>query len=61
MKIQFPFFFLLLALAATSVACKHTHYNASNLPEKQLYWGSGGGFVGKESYFTLLEIGRAHV
>ncbi len=59
MKIQVPFFFLLFVLAATSVACKHTQYHPeSGLPEKQLHWGNGGGFVGKESYFTLLENGQ---
>ena len=55
MKMHIPFFLLLILAAA---ACKHTHYTAGNLPEKQLQWGSGGGFVGKESYYTLLENGQ---
>lgn len=58
MKLYLPFSLLFLCLAAGIVACKHTHYSAGNLPEKQIQWGSGGGFVGKESYFILLENGQ---
>jgi hypothetical protein len=42
----------------TGAACKHTHYMAENLPEKQLKWGTGGGFVGKESFYILLDNGQ---
>lgn len=59
MKIHLPFFLLPVVLIATSVACKRTHYQPeTGLPEKQIQWGSGGGFAGKESYFILLENGQ---
>lgn len=58
MKSHLSFFLLFLCLGAGFAACKHTHYTAGNLPKKQIQWGSGGGFVGKESYFILLENGQ---
>ena len=59
MKIHLPYFLLLSMLVVTNFACKHTRYQAeSGLPENQLQWGSGGGFVGKESYFILLDNGQ---
>jgi hypothetical protein len=58
MKIQIPFFCLFLLVLLTGAACKHTHYMPEKLPEKQLQWGTGGGFVGKESYYILLENGQ---
>lgn len=55
--------FILLAvpfLAAIFLftACKHTKYTAEKLPEKQIRWGNGGGFVGKESAHILLDNGQ---
>lgn len=38
--------------------CKSPHYTADNLPEKQIRWGNGGGFAGKESQYILLENGQ---
>jgi hypothetical protein len=50
----------LVFLAGISLlpACKHTQYTAANLPAKQLRWGKGGGIVGKETAWTLLENGQ---
>lgn len=39
-------------------ACKQTRYTADKLPEKLLRWGSGGGVVGKEKSWILLENGQ---
>lgn len=51
-----------LAVLATAVLfwfCKQQpKYTPDAFPEKQLRWGSGGGFVGKETKFTLLENGQ---
>lgn len=58
MKILLPSCLLLLLLGSVITACKHTRYTASNLPENRLQWGSGGGFLGKESYFILLDNGQ---
>ncbi|MEI6408830.1 MAG: hypothetical protein WCR52_05580 [Bacteroidota bacterium] len=54
---------ILLLLSATAVVflffcCEHTKYTAANLPADQLRWGSGGGIVGKETTYTLLENGQ---
>jgi hypothetical protein len=38
--------------------CKVVKYTPDKLPAKQLIWGSGGGFVGKETYHILLENGQ---
>jgi len=48
----------LLASVLLFTACKHTKYLADKLPEKQIRWGNGGGFVGKESGHILLENGQ---
>lgn len=39
-------------------ACKQTRYTTENLPNRQLRWGSGGGYVGKETTYTLLDNGQ---
>jgi hypothetical protein len=55
------FIVLILALFATSVLfwyCRPTKYTAQNMPLRQLRFGSGGGYVGKEKMFTLLENGQ---
>jgi hypothetical protein len=48
----------LLATTFLWLSCKHTKYTASKLPEKQIRWGTGGGFVGKEASHILLENGQ---
>jgi hypothetical protein len=58
--------FLLITLACFATAllfwfCKSNKYKANSLPEKQLRFGSGGGVVGKEKMFTLLENGQVFV
>ena len=58
MKIQNVLFALFLTTMLAGTACKHTHYTPSNLPEERLQWGTGGGFVGKESFYILLENGQ---
>ena len=55
------FILISLTLLATTVlwlACKHTKYTAEKLPEKQIRWGTGGGFVGKESAHILCDNGQ---
>jgi hypothetical protein len=46
------------ALVLLYCSCKPTLYTIDKLPDKQLRWGSGGGFVGKETSYTLLENGQ---
>jgi len=54
---------LLIALAVFASAalfwfCKNTKYAPNTLPDRQLRWGNGGGFVGKEITYTLLDNGQ---
>jgi hypothetical protein len=51
-------FALAFLTAAAFSSCKHTQYTPSTLPAKQLHFGNGGGVVGKEVAFTLLENGQ---
>jgi hypothetical protein len=46
------------ATAFLWVACKSTKYTPGNFPDRQLRWGRGGGFVGKETTYTLLDNGQ---
>ncbi len=48
----------ILATALLWLSCKHTKYAADKLPQKQIRWGNGGGFVGKESAQILCENGQ---
>lgn len=48
----------LLACSTLFSFCKHTKYTPTTLPAKQLRWGNGGGFTGKETTYTLLENGQ---
>lgn len=49
----------LIASALLFVFCKHQpRFTKDNLPSKQLRWGSGGGFAGKETTHILLENGQ---
>jgi hypothetical protein len=50
-----------LALCLAFFACKTPQYNASNLPDTQLRFGYGGGVVGKETTYCLLENGQIFV
>ncbi len=55
--------FILLALTifATTflwLACKHPKYTIDKLPEKQIRWGNGGGFAGKETSHILCDNGQ---
>ena len=57
---------IILALAFPAAAflffaCKQTRYAADNLPDRQLRWGSGGGYVGKETTYTLLDNGQIFI
>lgn len=49
---------LLFASSLLCFSCKHTKYTAEKLPEKQIRWGTGGGFVGKEKSHILLDNGQ---
>lgn len=49
----------LIAAASLFTFCKHQpKFTADNLPPQQLRWGSGGGVVGKETTYTLLNNGQ---
>lgn len=51
----------LFALAFLWLACKQTKYTPGNFPDRQLRWGSGGGVVGKETTYTLLDNGQIFI
>lgn len=40
---------------------RQAKYTPNTLPERQLRWGSGGGFTGKETQYTLLDNGQIFV
>lgn len=46
------------AMLALFFACKPTKFTAENFPDRQLRWGSGGGYTGKETMYALLENGQ---
>jgi hypothetical protein len=55
--------YLLIGLSCAVIAllfwfCKHTRYATDQLPKQQIRFGSGGGYVGRETVFTLLENGQ---
>jgi hypothetical protein len=52
-------YLLLFALIPFSLfSCKTETYTTSNLPEVQLRFGNGGGFVGAYTEYILLENGQ---
>ena len=51
----------LLATAFLLFTCKNTKYAPGNFPDHQLRWGSGGGYAGKETMYTLLNNGQIFV
>ena len=55
---------ILLTLSATAflwLACKQPKYAPGNFPDNQLRWGNGGGVVGKETTYTLLDNGQIFI
>ena len=44
--------------AALFSQCKPTRYTADKLPDEYLRFGDGGGFIGIETTYTLLENGQ---
>ncbi len=56
-SIPFLLMFIFLIVVFFS-ACKTTTYSSENLPEKQLYFGSGGGFTGLVTEYLLLDNGQ---
>lgn len=48
--------YMLLFLSFCFVGCKT--YQANELPDKQIIWGSGGGFTGVVNQYILLENGQ---
>lgn len=48
----------LSAVVSLNWFCHMPKFTTSNLPERQLRFGSGGGFVGKEKVYILLENGQ---
>ncbi len=55
-NLTFSVRFLLMALAVSN--CKSPSYTPATLPEKQLIFGSGGGFSGAVTRYILLENGQ---
>jgi hypothetical protein len=55
MKTPVPF---LLLLCACFAYCKSNHYTADKLPARQIRWGEGGGFTGRETVYILLDNGQ---
>ncbi len=53
---KYLFFTLLISLF--SFTCSSQKYSASNLPEKQLVFGHGGGFAGTTEEYILLPNGQ---
>ena len=45
-------------LLLTVFACKTTKYTVDELPDKQLYFGNGGGFTGAVNEYMLLDNGQ---
>ena len=58
MKKLSPFGIILSMTVCCFFSCKTTTYTSDNLPEKQLYFGSGGGFTGLVNEYLLLENGQ---
>ncbi len=48
----------ILVLFSMAQACSHPKYAADKLPTKQIRWGNGGGFVGKETSHILCDNGQ---
>ncbi len=48
----------LFLLCTAAWTCKSNQYTAENMPDKQLCFGTGGGFAGKENRHILLENGQ---
>jgi hypothetical protein len=46
------------AITLFTLACKHPKYAADKLSVNQIRWGTGGGFVGKESAHILCDNGQ---
>ncbi len=42
----------------TVLACKTTKYSSDELPDRQLYFGNGGGFTGAVNEYMLLDNGQ---
>lgn len=52
-------FGIILSMAVCCfLSCKTTTYTSDNLPEKQLFFGSGGGFTGMVNEYLMLENGQ---
>jgi len=49
---------LTLLVASGFNGCKTTEYKPGNFPDTQLRWGNGGGIVGKETLYYLLDNGQ---
>ena len=55
-----PFLYLtpFILIILTFSFCKTTTYTTDNLPTRQLYFGSGGGFTGAVSEYLVLDNGQ---
>ncbi len=54
----YRFYAVLGLLLGLGVACSSTQYTLDTLPERQLYFGSGGGFAGTTTEYMLLDNGQ---
>lgn len=57
MKVSYPILLTCLALLVTSY-CKRNNYSLQNTSEHYLRFGSGGGFTGASTSYTLMENGQ---
>lgn len=57
MKIH-SFYLSLLCFFSLFLSCKTQQYEADKLPERQILFGSGGGFSGEITTYILLENGQ---
>lgn len=48
----------LLISTAAWVSCQTKQFSGSQLPDRQIWYGRGGGFSGKETTWILLENGQ---
>lgn len=48
----------LIIITLLLTACQAQKFTTANLPDKQLIFGSGGGFTGKVTQYILLENGQ---
>ncbi len=54
----YRFYVVLGLMLGLSVACNSVQYTPETLPDRQLHFGSGGGFAGATTEYVLLDNGQ---